>query len=532
MSEGAEWIYYNGEIISMDKKNTIYEAIAIKKERIIAIGKFAELKKWSDSNTKFVDLEEKTVLPGLIDAHQHLFHSGFNLLYIHCSHPSIKEMVEEIHMKSKELEPDEWIIGWGYDEANFQEKRHPETTDFKDIKNPIYISRYCEHTAVVNKTVLQLMKLTKETTVKNGEIVRNDDGEAIGVLKEEAMQLAKQVIPAYTKEQMKEAIKLAINENLSKGITSVHDAGLGFFSGSFEQEYMVLKEMAENKELSIRIYGMVLEKFFQKAIKKQKEKNGYFRIGAMKLFADGTISGKTAAISIDYNETVQSGMLLYTEAELTEKVMAAHKLGYQIAIHAIGDRAVEQVIQAYDKALQTYPRSNHRHRIEHSMITNKALLKKMKALEIIPILQPALVYQAGDVYQENLDSTLSSQVFAAKKMMDHHLSPAGSSDAPITPGSPFFAIYAAMSRKTKRGKVLAPENKITLDQALKMYTINAARASFDEANKGTLEVGKLGDMTIVPKGFMHFEENKIKDTKVLMTVIGGEIMYKRGQGNE
>ncbi|PKG24604.1 amidohydrolase [Niallia nealsonii] len=532
MSEGAEWIYYNGEIISMDEKNAIYEAIAIKEEKIVALGKFAELKKWSDSNTIFVDLEGKTVLPGLIDAHQHLFHSGFNLFYIHCSHPSIKEMVEAMNIKAKELQPDEWIIGWGYDEAKLQEGRHPETTDFKDITNPIYISRYCEHTAVVNQTVLHLMKLTKETKAKNGEIVRNSSGEAIGILKEEAMNLAKKVMPAYTKEQMKKAIKLAINKNLSNGITSVHDAGLGFFSDSFEQEYTVLKEMAENKELSIRIYGMVLEKFFQKAIKKQQEEHSYFRIGAMKLFADGTISGKTAAVSIDYNETDHSGMLLYTEAELTEKVMVAHKLGCQIAIHAIGDRAVEQVIKAYDKALQTYPRSNHRHRIEHSMITNKALLRKMKVLEIIPILQPTLVYQAGDVYQENLDSTLVSQVFAAKKMMDHQLSPAGSSDAPITPFSPFFAMYAAMSRRTQRGKVLAPENKITLDEALKMYTINAARASFDEANKGTLEVGKLGDMTIVPPGFMQFEENEIKDTKVVMTIIGGEIMYRRGQENE
>lgn len=530
MSEGAEWIYYNGEIISLDKTNAIYEAIAIKEERIIALGKFEELKKWVDSNTKFVDLKGKTALPGLIDAHQHLFHSGFNLLYIRCNQASIKEMVEEIHKKAKELKPSEWIIGWGYDEANFQEGRHPEKSDFKEIKNPIYISRYCEHTAVVNDAALHLTNITKQTTVKNGEIVRNSSGEAIGVLKEEAIKLVKQIMPAYTKEQMKEALKLSIHENLSKGITSVHDAGLGFFSDSFEQEYTVLKDMAENKELSIRIYGMVLEKFFKEAIKKKQAEN--FKIGTMKLFADGTISGKTAAISIAYNETNHNGMLVYTEEELTEKVMFAHKLGYQIAIHAIGDRAVEQVIHAYEKAILTHPRKNHRHRIEHSMITNESLLKKMKTLEIIPVLQPTLIYQAGDVYQENLHPTLYKQVFATKKMLNYYLFPAGSSDAPITPCSPFFAIYAAMSRKTKRGKVLAKENKISLEEALKMYTINAARASFDEENKGTLEVGKLGDMTIVPSGFMHFTEEKVKETTVEMTIIGGEIKYKRGKENE
>ena len=531
MSEEAEWIYYNGEIVSMNKTNAIYEAIAIKKERIVALGKWKEIKNWRGPNTKLVDLKGKTALPGLIDAHQHLFHSGFNLLHIHCSHSSIKEMTEAIKIKAKELQPDQWIIGWGYDEANFQEGRHPEKSDFKDIKNPIYISRYCEHAAVVNDAALLLMNITKDTTVKNGEVVRNSSGEAIGVLKEEAMNLAKQVMPNYTKEQMKEALKLSMNANLSNGITSVHDAGFGFFSDSFEQEYSVLQEMEGDKELPIRIYGMVLEKFFKEAKITQPREHGYLKIGAIKLFADGTISGKTAAISLPYKETNEYGMLMYTEERLIEKMMAAHQAGYQIAIHAIGDRAVEQVIHAYEQVLLAYPRKNHRHRIEHSMVTNSSLLQKMKALELLPVLQPTLVYQAGDVYQKNLPQALYQHIFSTKKMMDYQLFPAGSSDAPITPCSPFFAIYAAMSRKTKQGKALAPENKVSLNEALKMYTINAARASFDEENKGTLEIGKWGDMAIVSPGFMHFTEEEIRETRVEMTVVGGEIKYQRGKRN-
>ncbi|MGP7818569.1 amidohydrolase [Niallia sp. 01092] len=524
----ADTIFYNGQIMSMDEHNNQYEAIAVKKERIIALSSNEEITKWAGSYTEVVNLGGKVVVPGFIDAHQHLFISGFNLLYVHCNQSSIKEMVKVISQRAREAGSDEWIIGWGYDEANLKEGREPNAFDFQGINNPVFITRYCAHTAVVNKKVLQLAKITAATIVKNGEIVRNQNGDATGVLKEEAINLAKKVMPPYTKKQMKKAIELVMEHNLSYGITSVHEAGLGFFSDSLE-EYHVLQEMMEENNLPVRVYAMILEKFFQEAVDMRLSPlsgNSYLKIGPVKMFADGTISGKTAAVSIPYNHSSdQEGMLMYTDKELEDKVMLAHQKGYQIAIHAIGDRAVQQVINAYEKTLKKFFRKDHRHRIEHAMVTNKGLRMKMKELEVIPVPQPALVYQAGDVYKENLHPSLVKNVFATREMMDDGLLPAGSSDFPITPCSPMLGIYAAICRKTANGNDFIQENSVSLKEALKMYTIYAARASFDEENKGSLEIGKLADMTVLPSDFMAYNPNEIKNTCIEMTIIGGKIRY-------
>ncbi|MFT8320747.1 MAG: amidohydrolase [Bacillus sp. (in: firmicutes)] len=525
----ADIIFYNGEIIALDEKNNKYEAVAIKDEQIIALGFNKEIVEWTGKQTEVVNLDGKVVIPGFIDAHQHLFTSGFNLLNIHCNQPSIKEMVQVVRERAREVGADEWIIGWGYDEANLEEGREPIASDFQEIKNPLFITRYCAHTAVVNEVALKIANIKSTTVVKNGEIIKNSKGEATGVLKEEAIQLVKEVMPAYTKNQMKKAIELVMEHNLSYGITSVHEAGLGFFS-NFLDEFEVLQEMMEEKKLPIRVYAMILEDFFYQAKRRQLSflsGNNYLKIGPVKMFADGTISGKTAAISLLYNHSIHKGMLMFSDQELEDKVMAAHQLGYQLAIHAIGDRAVEQVIMAYENALEKFPRQDHRHRIEHAMVTNKILRKKMKELEIIPILQPTLVYQAGDVYKENLPHSLVEHVFAARKMINSGLKPAGSSDFPITPCSPLLGIYAAICRETVSGNMFVSENRILLEEALKMYTIDAARASFDEEKKGSLEIGKLADMTVLPAGFFSYTPKEIKNTSIEMTIIGGRVQYQK-----
>ncbi|MBP3041502.1 amidohydrolase [Bacillaceae bacterium Marseille-Q3522] len=525
----ADLIFYNGEIVAMDEQNNKYEAIAIKKERIAALGTNTDVLALAGKGTELIDLQGKTVLPGFIDAHQHLFNSGFNLLYVHCNQSSIKEMAEVLYQRSLEMEADEWVIGWGYDEANLKEGRQPVAADFPKIKNPLLITRYCAHTAVVNETALKLSNITATTSVKNGGIVRDETGCATGILKEEAISLVKKVMPPYTMKQMKEAINLVSAHNLSFGITSVHEAGLGFFSNSLA-EYDVLQEMAAENHLPIRIYAMILEKFFPEATDKKllpQSGNDYLKIGTIKLFADGTISGKTAAVSHPYNESADhQGMLMYTDEELEEKVLMAHKNGYQIAIHAIGDRAVAQVTDTYEKVLKKLPRKDHRHRIEHAMVTNAQIRAKMEQLQLIPVLQPTLVYQAGDVYKENLHPSMIGEVFATRKLLTSGLFPAGSSDFPITPCSPLLGIYAAISRKTANGNIFAQENRIGLEEAIKMYTINAAKASFEENKKGSLEIGKFADLTILPPHFLAYSAEEIKNSAVEMTVVGGKIRYQ------
>ena len=199
----------------------------------------------------------------------------------------------------------------------------------------------------------------------------------------------------------------------------------------------------------------------------------------------------------------------------------------QCAIHAIGDQAIEIVLDVYEKVNKEYPRTNHRHRIEHAAITNAEIINRMKDLGVIPIPQPTLVHYAGDTYVNNLDEKLVEYIFANKTFIDHGLKPAGSSDNPIVPCSPMLGIYAAMTRETDQGNVLLPNERISLFEALSMYTKNAAFAAFEEDIKGTLEVGKVADMTILPSGFLEFKPEKIKNTKVEMTIIDGNIVYQQ-----
>lgn len=522
-------ILHDGTVVTMDDKNNVFEAIAVKNGRIAAVGSNEEILKLGSTDTKMVNLDGKTVLPGFIDAHQHMFSFGFNLLYVDCRTSSIEEMVSAIKERAKASRPDDWIIGRGYSESYFKEKRKPTKWDFDGIDHPIFITRYCCHEAVVNEKALNIAGIRNNSIVVNGIIEKNDQGETTGVLVENAKGLVEKVMPTYTKQQMKEAIKLANEHYVKDGITSVHEAGLGFFTNAFE-EFDVLQEMSEEGTLDVRMYLMILGESFDEFIKERAsmEWNEKLTLGPLKLFTDGTLGGKTAAVTKDFKGSPgEKGMLLYSFKELEKLVANAHKQDKQVSIHAIGDRAINLVLDVYEKVQSDYPRVDNRHRIEHSTVTNHKILARMRQLGVIPVPQPALVHIMGDMYAETLDVPEANNVFANKNFIDYDLKPAGSSDCPVIPSSPLLGISSAMSRKTISNNVLAPEQRLTLYEALSMYTINAARASFEEDIKGTLEVGKLADMTILPSGFLKFSAQEIKDAEVEMTMIEGEIVFNK-----
>lgn len=523
-------VLHNAEIVTMDESNSIFDAIAVTNGKITSIGTNEEILRLAGSDTTVIDLEGKTVVPGFIDAHQHMFHYGFNLLYVDCRLSSIEEMVSAIKERARNSEPHEWVIGWGYDEANFKEQRKPNKRDFEGIENPVYISRYCGHAAAVNEKALSLAGITEGTTVKNGIIEKDAKGEITGILVEHAKDLVREVMPARTVSQRKEAVKLANEAYLKDGITSVHEAGIGLSDDALIQ-FDVLKEMDEAGELDVRLYVMIYEEAFDHFLQRyslDEYRSDRINIGTLKLFADGTLSGKTAAASRDFrNSPGNKGMLLHTFDELEAKVLKAHERGLQVSIHAIGDRAVKQVLDVYEKVLTDHPRDDHRHRIEHATMTDEALLQRMKALGVIPVPQPLFVHLNGDVYMDNLDSPAKDYVIVNKKFVDYGLRPAGSSDCPVVPSSPLLGIYSAMSRETIRGNVIQPEERLSLHEALRMYTVNAARAAFEENVKGTLEEGKLADMVVLPPHFLQFSPEQIKNTEVEMTIVSGEIAYSK-----
>ena len=304
----ADKIYYNGEIYACDHEENIYEAVAIKDGKILSAGANEQIKSLSNSGTIHINLEGKTVIPGFIDAHMHIFSLGFNLSNINCQMDSIEQVIKAVEEKAKEAEnKDEWIIGWGFDESNYKEKRKLNKWDFESIENPVYITRYCLHEAVCNERVLKEAGITASTSIENGVVDRNEHGEATGLLIENAKIYAEKILPVRTKEKMLEAIKLANDYIVSRGITSIHDAGLGFFEDPFK-EMEVLCESIQNKGLDVRMYVMVLAEYFSGFMNRYKEfSSERLSIGAMKLFADGTLSGRNAALSVHIKVQMKKG---------------------------------------------------------------------------------------------------------------------------------------------------------------------------------------------------------------------------------
>src|SRR5690625_4515768 len=327
----ADLILKNGKVYSMNDNDDVYESVAVKDGRIETMGTWDELKNTMNEHTKVIDLDGKTVVPGFIDAHQHIVSFGFNLMNVNCRVNSIKEVVQAIEERAKSLQPDEWVIGCGFDEANYVEGRIPTKEDFAHIKNPVYITRFCLHNAVVNDRALELAGITEETEIgSDGEIEKDENG-VTGVLREAAMDLVRKIIPPYSSEQIKKAIKLANDHYVKEGITGVHEAGMGFYTDSLE-EFTVLQEMTKNEEVDVTIYGMTLEKFWDdmqdQNVLTDDVENDFFKIGSIKLFSDGALSSQTAAMLDDYVEPAGTkGLFMYEQEVLEAKVLRAHKAG-------------------------------------------------------------------------------------------------------------------------------------------------------------------------------------------------------------
>lgn len=528
----ADLVLKNGHIISLDDEMSEHSAIAVKNGRIVSLGSDHEMEALIGDRTEIIDLKGKTVTPGFVDGHQHIIQFGFKLLYVDCDRNSIASIVSAVEEKAKKLNENEWIIGLGFDESKFEEGRMLHKDDFKHIKNPVFITHYSYHHAVVNDTALNFAKIDNQTaSPPGGEIEKDSEDTLTGVLVEKAMDLVRSIIPPVTNEELKEAIILANKHYISQGITAVHEAGMGHMSGSL-REFQVLQELTVENKLDVRIYGMVLDEFFEdikNAHLINKFGNDKLKVGSIKLFIDGTISGKTCAISEAYPGTNNQGIWMMSEEEFESKVIRAHKQGFQVAVHAIGDEAVSRVLQAFEKAQQLYPRSDCRHRVEHAGITSDELIEKMKKLKVIPVPQPAFMYLNGDVYLQVLPPRLKEQLYRSKSFLDKDLPAVGSSDSPVITSSVILGIYSLMSRKTKAGIVVSPEEKLSITQALKMYTKNAAYAAFQENETGTLELGKKGDMTVLPADFINYTEDQVKEATVEMTIIDGKVVYKKQQ---
>ncbi|MEK4536582.1 amidohydrolase [Peribacillus sp. FSL K6-1552] len=531
----ADIVFINGEVITVDQKNKVVEAVAVKGNRISAVGSNREVKGFIGEETKVMDLQGKTLLPGFIDAHIHLILYGVNQLAVSCKDEhikSIEDLLNDLKEKASTIPKGEWIRAWGFNETVVKEKRYPTIAELDaiSVEHPIIVSRTCSHISVVNSKALEIAKINENSENPTGGIIEKDKtGRFTGRLIETANMIMTE-IASYTESELMKAVKIASEHFVAAGITSIHEAG-----AYGPESFRLLQQAVKSKDIRVRIYAMIgslnnSHEFVNKMVEAgviTGTGDERFKIGPAKLFTDGSSTGPTIATRETYSSDPDNfGILYYSEEEIYQVLGQAHKKGYQITVHAQGDRAIEMYLNCVEKALEESPRKDHRHRIEHAGISSPDLQERMKNLELIPIPNPPFPYEFGDIYIQHYGNRVN-HMYAVRDFIDNGIIAAGGSDAPVTDYNPLLGIHVAVNRTSQSGSEIGVAQSISVMEAIKLYTWNGAYASFEEDIKGSIEVGKLADFVVLTDSILKVNPLHIKDLQVESTIIDGEILYHR-----
>lgn len=512
----------DANIITLNPRKPRAEAVFIKNGRIVSVGLTKEIRSMVKSETTVIDANKKCVVPGLVDCHVHMTGFGQFLQTLELRNASsIKEVQQKLCEYARKNPAKEWIQGGRWDHEKFKEKRYPSRWDLDEAvpNKPVFLMRVCGHIAVANTKALQLAGITKHTHVEFGQIdLDAKTGEPNGILRENALNLVWKTIPKPTQEDFKKTCVLACKMAVKNGLTCVH-----WLVGS-SKEVRALQELYSEGKLPLRVcLGIPIELLDELVALGLTSGfgNDMLKIGFVKILADGSLGGRTAALKKPYADQPETwGMMLYSQKKLYKLVSKAHEAKLQIAVHAIGDRAVEIVLKTYEKALETYPRKNHRHRIEHCSILNPELIKRMKHSKLIASVQPHFV--VSDFWTvDRVGKERARWTFPFKTLMKEGVTVISGSDCPVENISPVLGIWAATARTS------FPKESLTLEEALKTYTLNAAYASFDEDKRGSIEVGKLADLTMLSQDLSDMPADKIRELSVELTIVNGKIVYSK-----
>ena len=515
-------VVLNANLVTLNPKQPRAEAIAIQNRRIIAVGSNKEVREYIGKETKLIDAKNMTIVPGFVDCHVHM--TGFGK-FLHTLNLRNVESIKEIQQKLREYvqkNPERsWTLGGRWDQDKFAEKRYPTRWDLDAAvpDKPVFLIRVCGHLGVANSKALQLAGISKETII-DGEKIDLDEatGEPNGILRESALDLVGKAIPKPTPKELEEACVSACKKAVEAGLTCVH------WLVSSAEEIRTIQKLHLKEKLPLRVYLGISVDLLDQLVDLGLLTgfgNDMVKIGFVKVFVDGSLGARTAALKEPYSDKPQTkGIILYTQRKLNGLISKAHRAGLQLAVHAIGDRAIETVLEAFEDALETHPRKNRRHRIEHCSVLNLKLIKRIKKLGLIASIQPHFVVSDFWVI-ERVGRDRARWVYPFKALIKEGLIVASGSDCPVEPIDPLLGIWAAVARKS------FPEETLTVEEALETYTLNAAYASFDENNKGTIEAGKFADLTVLSDDLSNIPPDEIKRVKVEMTIVNGKIVYSR-----
>ncbi len=540
MLSHADVVILGGNVVTIDPANARAQAVAIQFDRIVAVGTDDDLKSLIGAGTQVVDARGMTVTPGFIDAHCHPLDAGRrSLLRADCGPDkaaSLAAVKQALARQAQATPPGDWVLGFGYDEAKLPEKRLLTRTDLDEVtrKHPMIVEHSSGHISMLNSAGLGRGNLNRESpNPEGGSYGRDAAGDLDGCVFETGQDMfigrgsyrGRALIPDPTPEQDRKALELACTAAAGLGITGWHEML------SDPTMLRAFQTARTRNELSARVTAYIYIDYLNEVVGAGLQSgfgDGMLRFGGIKLLGDGALSGRTAFLQEPYVGTADNyGVQGIRTDVMNAQILAAHRAGLQIGIHANGDRFVGMVLDAYEAAITTYPRPNHRHRIEHCSVMNPQLLARIKRLGLVAIPFGEYIYYHGEKMSSYGPKRLE-MMLPHRSFLDAGIPVAGSSDYPCGPWSPLVAIQSCVTRKSRAGEEIGLGQRITAEEAIRVYTLGSAYASFEETAKGSIKVGKLADFAFLGEDPTTAEPDGILGIPVVATMVGGKFTYRRG----
>lgn len=533
----ADLILQNGRVLTLDPAAPAAEALAVRGDRVLAVGRTADLADLRGPRTEMLDLRGACALPAFTDSHCHLNAYGMAMDEVDCSKtaaPTIDAVKARIGTAARTASPGQWVQARGYDDLDLDPPVHPTRWDLDEVapNAPVILRRRCGHICVANSRALAIAGITvSDPEVSGGTIDRDVRGEPTGVLRERAQQLVRDLIPPPDIETLKRAILRAADAYLREGFCAVHD-----MSGARMIELAAYRELADEGRLPLRVTLMVRDPWFEHLVGAGIATgfgNEWIRVGAFKLFADGGIGGRTAAMSLPYQgEPDNRGILWYPEDELVNLSVRAARAGFAVSIHAIGDVAVRAALAALSRATDEGTGGRRRkfpHRIEHCVMPTADDIDRMRRLGIAAAVQPNFIYRLGDSWLAAMHPDLAGRCYPIRDMHQAGILVTGGSDCPVVPSDPLRGLQTFVTRGTVAGAALVAEQAVDALTALRFYTDLPPRLMAEEGFRGRLVPGAAADVAVLSGDPLQIPPGEIANLRSVLTMTGGKIRHRTAE---
>ena len=529
----ADLIITNAKIWTVDRARPQAEALAVVRDRIVAVGSVSDVDMWHGPQTRVIDAQGKLLLPGFNDAHVHLVDGGDHLQAVQLKDAaSAEEFARRIEQRAQATPKGEWITGGDWDETKWSPPNLPtkELIDPVTPNTPVWVNRYDGHESLANSVTLRLANVTAKTPdPPGGQIVRDAQGNPTGVLRDAAQALVDKVMPPMSHEHRMRAIHRAMDHAASVGVTSVQIMNPDY------EEVKAYAELEEQGELTLRIYVAPLETQWKDQAKlgiRHGFGTPYLRMGAVKGYADGSLGSETAYFFDPFTDAPHTHGLLSDEmhppSAMRQRLQGADAAGLQICVHAIGDHAISMMLDIYEQIQKANGKKDRRWRIEHAQHMAAKDFDRFARLGVIASVQPYQAIDDGRWAEMRIGPERIKLTYAFRTFLDHGVKLAFGTDWSVAPLNPMLTIYAAVTRATLDGKNPGgwmPEQKLTVPEAVEAYTVGSAYAEFQEKEKGSITPGKLADFVVLSDDIFHIPLESIKNVKVEATFVGGKVVY-------